>query len=202
MRSTLGRENSTTIGVRVPLPVAAAWSDYQELHGPSATHALRRSLVALMSSAPHPDAREIALELPRRRAGRKIERPPHSRIELRLSQSERATVTKLAKAAGITEAQWLVALLRAVLLRGVLAPSEELEALKRSTYELAAIGKNLNQLVKQVHADPKQLQRLPAAQIELLSQTISAHRKQVDVLIDRTLERWALLETPKSKERT
>ncbi len=202
MRSTLGRDNSTTIAVRVPLSVAAAWSDYQPAHGPAAGRALRRSLILLMQAEPPDEVEAVALLLPRYRASGKIERPPHTRIELRLSTSERAAVTKLAKVAGTTESQWLVALLRAVLLRGVLAPSEELEALKRSTRELAAIGKNLNQIARHLNADPERAPSVPVAMIEGLAHTIAAHRGQVDALVDQTLERWTLLEARLGKERT
>lgn len=197
----------------MPNDLADRWEQFAEQMGVTAPEAYRLAMQELMKGEGELGTRlarlaayaaSLTKKLPETaaepgkavgafRPGRQIDRTPTKRVELQLRETERGAVATVAKEQGITPAQWIVALVRAVLSRGVLAPSSELEALKASTFQLVAIGRNLNQIAHHINADPTQLHRITGRQVERLAAAIAEHRRKVDALIDRTLERWILV---------
>jgi hypothetical protein len=72
-------------------------------------------------------------------------------INVRLRPDDRALLEARAAARGMRPATYLSVLTRTHLRRLAPLPREELVALKRSTSELAVIGRNLNQIARSAH---------------------------------------------------
>jgi hypothetical protein len=115
---------------------------------------------------------------------------PKSRIELRLTASERQALTLSAENEGLTAQQWLIGLVRANLAQRPQFGMRELDALGESNYQLLAIGRSLNQIAKRLHEGlPEQV---TPADIERLRQEIKKHVERVSKAIRGNLERWII----------
>lgn len=211
----LAASESRLIGIRVPNELADRWEAFADRQGKSAAEAYRLALSELMKGEG-----DLAVRLQRLvdytavlvarlpggeqappqlggslAASKEIDRSKSKHVKLSMRASEYGGVSAIAAAGEVTPAQWIVALVRAVLTRGILAPSEELEALRQSTYQLTGIGRNLNQITHHINADPRQLRRLSPEQIRKIADAIQAHKQKADELVRTALERWVLIES-------
>lgn len=94
-------------------------------------------------TGPRPDGKERALHRPKEAAGR------HSRrVYVRLRNDDRLLLQARAEARGMRPATYVSVLTRCHLRQLAPLPKDELLALKRSVGELAAIGRNLNQIAR------------------------------------------------------
>jgi hypothetical protein len=115
---------------------------------------------------------------------------PKSRMEFRLTASERQALVERAEKGGMTPQQWLVGLVRANLVERPQFGMYELNILGESNYQLLAIGRNLNQIAKHLHEGlPEQV--TPAA-VENLRAEIRAHVEAVSKAMRGNLERWII----------
>ncbi len=66
----------------------------------------------------------------------------------------------------------------------------ETEALIQSNRQLAAIGRNLNQLAKTLNLDPNASYQVTVESIEALTADIKEHRRAVASMVQSNLNRW------------
>ncbi|MCA2968186.1 MAG: hypothetical protein INH43_06705 [Acidobacteriaceae bacterium] len=112
------------------------------------------------------------------------------RVVVRLSESEWSAASELAQAEGFTLARWIGAGVRARLVGGAQLGEEELQRIADSSYQLRAIGRNLNQFVRAVNADATEAARMRGQLVADLSERIDAHLDLVRRLIESNIERW------------
>jgi hypothetical protein len=112
------------------------------------------------------------------------------RVVVRLSESEWSAASDVASAEGFTLARWIGAGVRARLVGGAQLGEVELQRVADSSYQLRAIGRNLNQFVRAVNADQSEAARMRGQLVADLTEQIEAHLDQVRRLIESNIERW------------
>jgi len=129
-----------------------------------------------------------------------------ARPKVPLTQEEWERVIARAASEGLTVPRWIVALVRAHLAGQPQLGSPSLDALRKSNLEVQAVGRNLNQLVRALHAINDHLAngRLGPAEEGLRSQrgqhvrelvqqirtTIDGHLPRVSEVLTDNVNRW------------
>lgn len=114
---------------------------------------------------------------------------PRARIEIRLTGAELEAVDQRAVASGLTSNRWIVALIRAQLMREPQFGELELRLLSDSNQHLATVGRWLAQLVRDgLAARPG---RDGASDIGAVRQQIDRHLVAVAAVIRSNLDRWS-----------
>lgn len=114
------------------------------------------------------------------------------RIEIKLTKSELEQVRLVAEQVGYSRNQWVANLVRSYLTKAPQFGMNELAVLNESNSQLLHIGRNLNQMARQLNTSLAATDRLKADAVEQLSKVIHLHVKQVAQLIQANIERWKL----------
>lgn len=112
-------------------------------------------------------------------------------VKVQFSRDEYEAVSRTAGHMGFTLSRFLVAMVRAQITGDPQLGERELAALEASNYQLAAIGRNLNQIARALNAQPvaaAQPHRL--ALVDALRGEIDAHLKAVHAMQRANLARW------------
>jgi hypothetical protein len=120
-------------------------------------------------------------------------------LHVRFSTSElEAIKTEAARTTFHNPQAWIVAAVRGTLTRSPQFSQGELDVLTESTRQLAAIGRNLNQLVRAINTSPVELARVGAEEIETVREAIKTELRNIGALVSASADRWPLvpLETP------
>lgn len=115
---------------------------------------------------------------------------PKERVEVRFTPTEYQGVTNRAEAEGCSPQRWIVNCVRASLTHEPQFTMEATRALWDSSYQLRAIGRNLNQIAKRMNEGGRV--NLKAEQIEKLATYIYRHTDKVASVQDASLSRWKL----------
>jgi len=115
--------------------------------------------------------------------GRKVRR------WVRLWPSEDEAIAKRAEEEGCSWQVWVVAVLRGCLTRQAQVGMKEFDLLGTSNYQLAAIGRNLNQIARRVN-DGYDAEMLTRERIEALTKLINQHTRRVSRVMGASIERW------------
>ncbi len=108
-----------------------------------------------------------------------------SMITIRLTQDDRIKMGKrIAVEKYRTPTQWVRSLIRTALDKEPILPDEAVNALYASNRELAAIGRNLNQLTRALNIAFRESDKLKLDAIKLLSERIDKHNAIVAKLIN------------------
>jgi len=112
-------------------------------------------------------------------------------VKVQFSRGEYEAVSGTAKRMGFTLSRFLVAMVRAQITRYPQLGDREVAALEMSNYQLAAIGRNLNQLARTLNANPAlNSQRGRLIVVDALRREIDTHLKAVHDMQRANLERW------------
>jgi metal-responsive CopG/Arc/MetJ family transcriptional regulator len=114
------------------------------------------------------------------------------RVNLSLTEEECEGVERIARERGMKRTDWIVSLVRAYLHRQPQFDANEVNALTESNYQLAAIGRNLNQIARNLNLDLNASHHVTAATIETLADDIKQHWRQVGLVLDGNLNRWGI----------
>lgn len=88
---------------------------------------------------------------------------------------------------------YVTSLVLAALRRQPVLSLEEISALRESNRQIAAIGRNLNQLVRMLYSDDfRALNRLTRVEVKMLAQQVEEHKKNVANLLEKNMNRWEL----------
>ncbi|EJT4224696.1 MULTISPECIES: plasmid mobilization protein [Vibrio harveyi group] len=117
--------------------------------------------------------------------------PKTNQVNIRLSTSDQQKLTKKAQLEGYpNRTKWTTAVvLRALHQEPVLSESE-IAALRESNRELAAIGRNLNQIARTLNIEFREGDRLKLEAVEALTARIEQHKDSVATLINKNMNRW------------
>lgn len=111
---------------------------------------------------------------------------------LRLTPSEDRAVCQMAELEGYSPQRWIVALIRARLTGAPEFNESEVQALVKSTTQVAAIGRNLNQIAKALNANPNEAKYFRVEVISEVSKLINEHLHRTSALIAANVDRWKI----------
>jgi hypothetical protein len=114
------------------------------------------------------------------------------RIEVRLPRFLIRPLKARAKTQGMTGARWVAALAQSRLMRDPVVTDAELYSLETSNRELAAIGRNLNQVAKALNKSFNETDRLKLKTLELIMTLINENSKKIDRLIIAREKAWGV----------
>jgi len=115
---------------------------------------------------------------------------PRRKVTASLKPTEFVSVASMAAAQVMTPSTWVANLIKARIKKGQQLNSEELAALKESTRQLQALGRNINQLVRVTNIEWREAERLKREHLKLLARDIKAHTDKVSAMLKGNLERW------------
>ena len=115
------------------------------------------------------------------------------RLEIRLTESEYGRIQTQADQQHMSANQWVINLIRANLAAEPQFGMTELRVLGESNSRLLAIGRNLNQIARQINAGQREHERLKIEHIENLSRHITAHTTKVSDSMRANIDRWRLV---------
>jgi hypothetical protein len=126
--------------------------------------------------------------------GPSSERPARERVQVKigLTPEENASVVQLALSQGIVRTTWIVNLIRAHVTREPQFVQSEVDALMESNRQVAAIGRNLNQIARHLNLNPNACYPMTRESVAALAQQLGEHRTVVARLLDANLNRWGL----------
>lgn len=117
--------------------------------------------------------------------------PKSEKVTVRLDKKTIQKMSERAMAEGFpSRTSWATNMLVSVLDNDPVLTGAEIEVLRESNRELAAIGRNLNQIAHAINIDFRDSDQMTRDFSEALSAAISQHRKRVSALLDRALNRW------------
>ena len=152
---------------------------------------LKRMLVREMQAARDPTATQVVprrVERGRRHGGHRggpCERP----ILIRLRTEDRLLLDARSEARGMRPATYVAVLTRSHLRRLAPLPKDEMLALRRSISELAAIGRNLNQIAKAAN-DGGRLPISAREEFRAMLKVCEALRDNTKALLKANLTSW------------
>lgn len=167
------------LSVRIPSDLKKDWEIYCRAGGKSSSEVVRAVIRRLLSKSTSGSATEVISDC-----------PDHlkTRIEVRLSQSEREAVLRIAKDAGYSPNRWIADLVRAYVTRDPQFGLFELQAVGESNNQLRAIGRNLNRIALAINRGGNFREVLSS--VRELKVTIDQHTSQVHAVVQSNLERW------------
>lgn len=112
------------------------------------------------------------------------------KITARITPSEYAEACATAKAESMRPGTWLAALVRGRLRKRPTLNKDELVALRESTRQLQAIGRNLNQLVRATNIEWREAERLKREHVKRLADDIKTHTERVGAILSGNATRW------------
>lgn len=114
-----------------------------------------------------------------------------NQLKFRLGPDTMAKLDNRAKQEGYqNRTQWTKATILGVLHREPVLTDTEVDALNESTYQLAAIGRNLNQVARALNIEFREGDKLKREAVEALEGRINEHIDRIDELFTRNMNRW------------
>lgn len=171
--------------VRVPDELQEQWEAWCVRTGTKPADAMRAAMRRIVQGDT-PEARQEV-------AGQVDGQPddgPKERVEVRFTPSEYQGITVRAEAEGCSSQRWIVNCVRASLTREPQFTMETTKALWESSYQLRAIGKNLNQIAKRLNEGGQA--SIKTEQMKKLAAYIYRHTDKVAALQDASLSRWGI----------
>ncbi|MBM7073680.1 plasmid mobilization relaxosome protein MobC [Shewanella sp. 202IG2-18] len=116
-----------------------------------------------------------------------------NKITIRLSEHEMQKLTTQAVEEGyIYRTSWATACVMANLTRIPVLTEGEIKALRESNRQLAAVGRNLNQIARVLNIDYRYSDKFTREMIQVLDAKFEKHKVMVNDLINKNCKRWEL----------
>ncbi|WP_176039135.1 plasmid mobilization protein [Burkholderia multivorans] len=116
-------------------------------------------------------------------------RSARTQVNVLLTSEEHQLLTAAATGEGLRRTEWIIKLIRATLLRQPQFNRTEVDALAESSRQLAAIGRNLNQIARTLNMDPNASRSVTVERVETLNAEIKRHCALVAELTDASISR-------------
>ncbi len=117
--------------------------------------------------------------------------PKLNRIYLRFTERQYKKIHSLAITQSFENAtKYVKSLVLGAITKSPILTEDEINTLRESNRELAAIGRNLNQVAKKLNIEFRDRESLTKQMIEELIETVDEHRDRVSELIEKNLTRW------------
>lgn len=113
---------------------------------------------------------------------------PKIRKEIRFTQSEFEKIEAACELEHVSFQRWFVNLVRANLTAQPQFNMKETQALWESCYQLRAIGRNINQIAKQLNEGKSR--DVGERKLDYLVELINSHTEQVNNLVAANVNRW------------
>lgn len=113
-----------------------------------------------------------------------------TRMTLRLPHSLHEAVKVRAKSKGMAPSRFVSALVKSNLSKQPVVSDAELAVLRASNRELAAIGRNINQIAKSLNEAFHETERVRLDKLEALKRSIEDNRTTIDNLINAVRKTW------------
>ena len=159
------------------------WEAWCAVRGLTPSEAIRSVVKRLLDgniasdSLPHPADFHVASDASRRR------------LEIRLTAAEHQALTAAADREGMSVPRWLTGLVRLHLAGEQQFGDEEVRALTRSSQVLLALGRNVNQIARNMNSRVDS-DELTLAQIDYLVGLIKTHTEAVSAVLTANSRRW------------
>jgi hypothetical protein len=118
------------------------------------------------------------------------EKTETKRITVRMADFILAAARERASLVGIAPSRWIAALVQANVTRLPVCTDNELRALEASARELAAIGRNINQIARALNEAHFQTERVRLDRLEMLAEAIRANREAIRLLVRASRNVW------------
>ena len=171
--------------VRVPDELQEQWEAWCAKTDTKPADAMRAAMRRIIQG----DTSEVRQEVANQVDGQP-DAGPKERIEVRFTPSEYQGITTRAEAEGCSPQRWIVNCVRASLTHEPQFTMETTKALWESSYQLRAIGRNLNQIAKRLNEGKPA--NIKTEQIEKLATYIYRHTDKVAAVQDASLSRWGI----------
>lgn len=172
--------------LRMPAPLKAQWDEYCEKKDKKSAATLR-ALIRYMIQDDMPQ--EVRHWIAEQTEGAP-DSGPKERVVVRLTPTEYQAVTVRATAEGCSPQRWIINCVRASLTHEPQFTMETTKALWESSYQLRAIGRNLNQIAKRLNEGKPGT--VKTEQLEKLAAFIYSHTDRVAATLDASLGRWGI----------
>lgn len=117
--------------------------------------------------------------------------PKKNRVYLRFTERQYKKIHSLAITQSFDNAtKYVKSLVLGAITKSPILTEDEINILRESNRELAAIGRNLNQVAKKLNIEFRDRESLTKQMIEELIDTVDEHRDRVSELIEKNLTRW------------
>lgn len=113
-----------------------------------------------------------------------------AKITVRLAGFLKKRVEKRAKAVGMGTGRWVGAFIQSNLMRLPVFTDRELQTVEASTRELAAIGRNINQIARALNEAHFQTERVRLDRLAELSEAIQKLRDDIRALVRASRNAW------------
>jgi len=175
--------NSHIFCLRIPSTLKSEWDAHCDKNGKGQAELLRTVMRYVIKDEMQPELSLIS-DGP--------DRGQKERLEVRFTPSEYRTIQERAVAEDISPQRWIINCVRGNLTNEPQFTGEAVKALWDSSYQLRAIGRNLNQIAHRLNEGGYVAAREIEAMVTKLNAAISKHTKKVDQVLDASLSRWRL----------
>lgn len=172
--------------LRLPDDLSEQWVSYCERNGKKAAATLRALMRYQIQDDMPPEIQQWIAEQTEGVA----DTGPKERIEVRFTPTEYQAINIRAEAEGCSAQRWVINCVRANLTHEPQFTMETTKALWESSYQLRAIGRNLNQIAKKLNES--KADTVKTEQFEKLAEFIYLHTDRVAAVQDASLSRWKL----------
>ncbi|MCL1080203.1 plasmid mobilization relaxosome protein MobC [Parashewanella spongiae] len=115
----------------------------------------------------------------------------NDKVTVRLSNENHKKLSYRAKSEGyLSDTSWVNASVMANLYREPILTQEEMGVLRDSNRQLAAIGRNLNQIARVLNIEFRESDKITKSMIQGLSEQINEHKNKVYKLLHQNRHRW------------
>lgn len=180
--------------LRVPGDLRKQWDGYCEKKGQKSAAYLRALMRFLIQDEMPDEVRAYLYE----QVVEASDYGPKKRVEVRFTPSEFEALSQMAELEGCSSQVWIVNAVRASLTHDPQFTMEPTKALWESSYELNAIGRNLNQMARRMNEEFKAGIPIHPPTLEYLqelSTVIDEHTEKAAKLIKASLNRWEVAPT-------
>lgn len=177
--------------LRVPDPLRQEWDAYCSKRDKKAAPYLRALMRFLIQDEMPSELREYL----RREVEDQKDQGPKERVEVRFKPSEYQALLDYADKEGATPQQWIVSAVRASLTNSPEFTMQVLKGLQESTYQITAIGRNLNQIARRMneaHLAGAPVDPPTQEQIQEVADVVYSHMQKVGEVINASLTRWRI----------
>lgn len=113
------------------------------------------------------------------------------RITVRLPAFLLESAKGRASALGMATSRWIAALVQSNLMKEPVTTETEMAALQRCTYELSAIGRNINQIARALNQAPTETERVKLDTLKVLAESIGRTRESIRALVRASRNVWS-----------
>lgn len=172
--------------LRVPAPLKAQWDEHCAKQDKNPSVVMRALMRYIIQDDMPPDVRRWIAE----QTEGEPDDGPKERLEVRFTPTEFQGITARSEAEGCSPRRWVINCVRASLTHEPQFTMETTKALWESSYQLRAIGRNLNQIAKRLNEGKPA--NIKTEQIEKLATYIYRHTDKVAAVQDASLSRWGI----------